>query len=69
MKGNKHMKTITNIIYPAFVVVALASFAVSPLAQAQLPSPAPDGGSPRAEPLNLSARARVEWFTGGSSDI
>jgi len=44
MKGNKHMKTITNIIYTAFAAFALACFAVSPRAQAV--SPPPDGGYP-----------------------
>jgi trimeric autotransporter adhesin len=42
MKGNKHMKTITKFIYPAF---ALACFALLPTARAQL-SPPPDGGYP-----------------------
>src|SRR5439155_23897149 len=42
MKGNKHTKTITNIIYLAFAAFALACFAVSPKAQAV--SPPPDGG-------------------------
>ncbi|PYK15176.1 MAG: hypothetical protein DME64_07925 [Verrucomicrobia bacterium] len=44
MKGNKHMKTITNIIYPLYLV-ALACFALSATTQAQL-SPPPDGGYP-----------------------
>ena len=44
MKGNKHMKTITNIIYPAFALFAFACFAVSPSVLAVLP--APDGGYP-----------------------
>jgi hypothetical protein len=44
MKGNKHMKIITNIIYPAFALFAVACFALSPSAQAV--SPAPDGGYP-----------------------
>ena len=35
MKGNKHMKTITKFIYPVF---ALACFALSPTAQAQMPT-------------------------------
>jgi hypothetical protein len=34
MKGNKHMKTITNITYPAFALVAFAWFALSPPARA-----------------------------------
>jgi len=34
MKGNKHMKTIPNIIYPAFALFALASFALAPQARA-----------------------------------
>jgi hypothetical protein len=34
MKGNKPMKTITSIIYPAFALVALACFAISPQARA-----------------------------------
>src|SRR5437764_9538123 len=45
MKGNEHMKTITNIIYPAFALFAFACFALSSTAQAQL-SPPPDGGYP-----------------------
>jgi Chaperone of endosialidase len=44
MKGNKHMKTTTNIIYPAFALFAMACFALSPTAQAV--SPPPDGGYP-----------------------
>src|SRR5438067_4430119 len=44
MKGNKHMKTITNIIYPALAVFAFTCFAVLPRAQAV--SPAPDGCYP-----------------------
>jgi hypothetical protein len=43
MKGNKHMKTITNIIYSA---LALACFALSPAALAV--DPPPDGGYPNA---------------------
>jgi hypothetical protein len=42
MKGNKHMKTITNITYPAFALFAFACFAVSQNAQAVVPPP--DGG-------------------------
>src|SRR5437764_11126762 len=45
MKGNEHMKTITNIIYPAFALFAFACFALSSTAQAQV-SPPPDGGYP-----------------------
>jgi Chaperone of endosialidase len=44
MKGNKHMKTITNIIYTAFAAFALCCFAVLPKAQAV--NPAPDGCYP-----------------------
>ena len=45
MKGNnKHMKTITNIIHPAFAAFALAWLALSPKVQAV--SPAPDGCYP-----------------------
>jgi len=36
MKGNETMKTLTNTIYPAFTLFALASFALSP-ARAQCP--------------------------------
>src|SRR5438876_7735385 len=39
------MKTITNIISPAFALFALACFTLSSTAQAQV-SPAPDGGYP-----------------------
>jgi endosialidase-like protein len=46
MKGNKHMKTATNIIYPAFALLAFGCFALLPAAQAV--SPAPDGGYPGA---------------------
>jgi hypothetical protein len=45
MKGNKHMKTITNIIHPLFALFALfafACFALAPNAQAVVPPP--DGG-------------------------
>jgi hypothetical protein len=42
MEGNKHMKIITNIIYPAFALFAFTCFAFSPNAQAVNPSP--DGG-------------------------
>src|SRR5262245_24700239 len=41
---NKNMKRITNITYPAFALLALACFAISPRAQAVLP--APEGGYP-----------------------
>src|SRR6266550_4731447 len=34
MKGNKHMKTITNIIHPLFALFAFACFALSPQMQA-----------------------------------
>jgi|AmaraimetFIIA100_FD_contig_41_8599621_length_443_multi_3_in_0_out_0_1 hypothetical protein len=33
MKGNKHVKTITNIIYAAFALFAVACFAVLPSGQ------------------------------------
>src|SRR5262245_36728387 len=46
MKGNETMKTLTNIIYPAFALVALAFLVLMPQAQALLPPPAPDGGYP-----------------------
>src|SRR5262245_27288362 len=42
MKGNKHMKTITNITYPAFALFAFACFALLQNAQAVVPPP--DGG-------------------------
>jgi hypothetical protein len=46
---NKNMKRITNITYPAFALLALACFALSPTAQAKpqptpTPTPAPPGG-------------------------
>ena len=44
MKGNKHMKTKTNIIYSAFALFAFACFALAPGAQAV--TPAPDGCYP-----------------------
>src|SRR4029077_18737531 len=34
MKGNKHMKTKTNITYPAFALFAFACFAITPQARA-----------------------------------
>ena len=37
MKGNEHVKTTTNIIYPAFALFAFACFALSPHARAQCP--------------------------------
>jgi hypothetical protein len=40
------MKTLTNIIYPAFALFAFACFGLSPTAQALLPPPPPDGGYP-----------------------
>jgi hypothetical protein len=46
VKGNKHMKIITNSIYPAFAVLALACFALPPTLWAV--DPAPDGGYPNA---------------------
>jgi hypothetical protein len=42
MKGNKHMKTITNIINPLFALFAFACFAL--LQNAQAVTPPPDGG-------------------------
>jgi hypothetical protein len=44
MKGNKQMKTVTNIIYPAFALLAFACFALAPTARAV--NPPPDGGYP-----------------------
>src|SRR5881392_2933802 len=44
MKGNKPMKTIKNIIYPALALFAFACFVLSPTARAV--TPAPDGGYP-----------------------
>src|SRR5882762_4247092 len=43
-KGNKQMKTITNIMYPVLAVFTVACFALSPAAHAV--TPAPDGGYP-----------------------
>jgi hypothetical protein len=70
-KENKHMKTITNIIYPAFAAFALCCFAVLPKAQAV--TPAPDGFYPgfnTAEGQNAlfslttgSANTAVGWFS------
>jgi hypothetical protein len=40
------MKRITKIICPVFAALTLGWFALSPRAQAQLPSPTPDGGYP-----------------------
>src|SRR6266487_3293370 len=71
MKGNKHMKTITNIIYPALAVFAFTCFAVLPGAQAV--SPAPDGcypGFTTAEGCNAlaflttgAANTGVGWYS------
>src|SRR5436305_8810875 len=50
VKGKQHMKTVTNIIYPAFALFALACFAVLPAAQADnnpKPTPTP---TPTATP-------------------
>src|SRR6266436_6148489 len=44
MKRNKHMKTATNTTCPAFALLALACFALSPAAQAVVPPPG--GGYP-----------------------
>src|SRR5437868_12410557 len=44
MKGNKPMKTITNIIYPALAVFSFTCLAFVPAAQAV--DPPPDGGYP-----------------------
>jgi trimeric autotransporter adhesin len=47
MKGNKHMKTITKFIYPAFAALAIACFAFSLQAQPapETPDPGSVGGS------------------------
>src|SRR2546430_756407 len=45
MKGNKQMKTITNIIHPLLALFAFACFALSQNAQAVVPPP--DGGYAR----------------------
>ena len=37
MKGNKHMKTITNTTYPAFALFAFACFSFAPATRAQCP--------------------------------
>src|SRR5215831_8983389 len=42
MKGNKHMRTETNITYHAFALFAVACFVLSP--QVQAVDPPPDGG-------------------------
>jgi Chaperone of endosialidase len=67
----KHMKTKTNILYPAFTVFVLACFAVSPMARAVVPPP--DGGYPgfnTAEGQNAlfslttgAANTAVGWFS------
>jgi hypothetical protein len=44
MKGNVHMKTITNIIYAAFALFAFACFALVSTTRAV--NPPPDGGYP-----------------------
>jgi hypothetical protein len=46
MKGNKHMKTITNIIYPAFAAMALVWIALLPKAPVpETPDPGAVGGT------------------------
>src|SRR6266566_6770372 len=71
MKGNKHMKKITNITYSALAVFAFACFALLPRAQAV--SPPPDGFYPglnTAEGQSAlfsltsgSANTAVGWFS------
>jgi trimeric autotransporter adhesin len=46
MKGNVHMKTITNIIYPAFALFAFACFALASTPKAFGVNPPPDGAYP-----------------------
>jgi uncharacterized coiled-coil protein SlyX len=58
----KHMKTITNIIYPAFAVFALACFVF--VHNAQAVSPAPDGGYPGGNTAE-GASALFSLTTGG----
>src|ERR1043166_5958768 len=59
MKGNKPMKTIANITYPAFALLILACFALSP--QARAVPPAQDAGYP----IQNSATTPGQWeFTG-----
>jgi len=70
-RKKRHMKTITNIIHIAFASFALASFGLSPRAQAVVPPP--DGGYPNfttAEGTNAlqslttgSANTAVGWFS------
>src|SRR6266508_3639242 len=44
--ADKSRRTIMKFVYPALAALALACFALSPTARAQLPSPTPDGGYP-----------------------
>jgi hypothetical protein len=70
---NKHMKTITNMIYPTFALFAFACFALSPAPSALGVVPAPDGGYPgfnTAEGQNAllhlttgTANTAVGWFS------
>jgi trimeric autotransporter adhesin len=70
---NKHMKTITNIIYPTFALFAFACFALLPAPNAFGVVPAPDGGYPgfnTAEGTNALqslttgvGNAAVGWFS------
>jgi len=66
MKGHKHMKTLTNIIYPALAVFAFACFALVPIAQAV--GPDTDGsipGSNNGEGIGvLVSRTGGVWNTG-----
>src|SRR5262245_60361975 len=67
MKGNKHMKTITNIIYLAFALFAFACFAVLPTPNAFGVVPAPDGGYPNQNTAEgedaLFSLTTGEWNT------
>ena len=66
MKGNKDMKTTTNIIYPAFAALALAWLALMPMAQAV--GPDTEGNIPggnNGEGIGvLVSRTTGVWNTG-----
>src|SRR5215211_5482516 len=55
IKGNKHMKTITNLIYVALAAVALGCFALPPAAHATKPPKPEDRGNGNSAAENVDA--------------
>jgi hypothetical protein len=64
-KRKKHMKTITNMMYPTLVALSVVCFGLSPTAQAQL-SPPPGGGYPNQNTA-LGADALFSLTVGGDN--